>query len=245
MDVVSIILPIGITVVVIAATVIPLALFLVPFLKRQAQASKVLQSGMSAQAQILSAQETGTRVNDQPEIAFTLMVQVPGRPPYQAHATSIMSHMMLMRVQPGMTIPVKVDPANPQSIAVDKAALSAAPMMGMGAMPGVMPGMMQQPMMPQQQIMGQQQMMPQQMMPQQMMPQQMMPQQMMPQQMMPQQMMPGQAPGGMSQQQAMALAQTCLAQPPAGGAIINCPRCGGPYAVANPFCPHCRTPRPG
>jgi hypothetical protein len=228
MELFSILLPIGITIVVLLATIVPIALFLVPFLKRQAQASKVLQSGMSAQAQILTAQETGTRINDQPEVMMTLLVQIPGQAPYQAQTTSVLSHMLLARVQPGMTVPVKVDPANLQQVALDKGALSAVPMMGMG---GMMPGMMPQ-----------QQMMPG-MMPQQQMPG-MMPQQQMPGMMPQQQMMPGMMPGGMSQQQAMAMAQQAMAQPPAGGAIINCPRCGGPYAVANPACPHCGTPRP-
>ena len=234
MDVFSILFPIGITVLVLVLTIVPLALFLVPFLKRHAQASKILQSGMSGQAQVLSVQETGTRLNDQPEIAFVLMVQLPGRAPYQAQATSVMSQLLLARVQPGMTVPVKVDPANPQSVAIDKVAMSGVP--GMAMMPGMVP---QQPMMggmmPGQPMQG---MMPAQPM------QAMMPGQPM-QAMMPgQPMMGGMMPGAMSQQQAMALAQQAMAQPPAGGAIINCPACGGPYAIANPACPHCRAPRP-
>ena len=236
----SMIMTIVIVVVVIVislASFIPMIFIFGKFFKRQAATAKLMQTGEAAQGQILSIQETGTRINDQPEVAVALMVTRPGQAPYQVQTTIVVSVLMIPRLQPGMSVPVKVDPMNPQSVAIDKGALGmggmpAMGMQGMGGMPGM--GMPAQAM-PQPQYgqpppqpgmpYGQQPGMP-------------------PQQAMPYGQ-PGMMPGGMSQQQAMAMAQQAMAQPPAGGAIIYCQQCRNPYAIANPRCPNCGAAKPG
>ena len=209
-----------VVIVVSLASFIPMILIFGKFFKRQAATAKLMQTGEAAQGQILSIQETGTRINDQPEVAVALMVMRPGQAPYQVQTTVVVSMLMIPRLQPGMTVPVKVDPMNPQSVAIDKTSLGMGGMaMGGVQVIGGMPGMG----MPQQPQYGQPGMMPQQ----------------------PQYGQPGMMPGGMSQQQAMAMAQQAMAQPPAGGAIIYCPQCRNPYAIANPRCPNCGAAKPG
>lgn len=206
-----------VVVVVSLASFIPMIYFFGKFFKRQAATAKLMQSGQPAQGQILAIQETGTRLNDQPEVAVSLMVTRPGQAPYQTQTTLVVSVLMIPRLQPGMTVPVRVDPANPASVAIDQSALGmggmpamAAPGMGMApqygqpAMPYAQPGMPQP--MPYAQ--------------------------------------PGMMPGAMPPQ-AMAMAQQAMAQPPAGGGIIYCAQCRNPYAIANPRCPNCGAPKPG
>lgn len=147
------IMTIGIVAVVLVITLasfIPMIFIFGKFFKRQAANAKLMQSGVSAQAQILSIQETGTRINDQPELLLVLSVASPGQAPYQTQAITVVSFLMIPKLQPGMMVPVKIDPANPMSVAIDQAALGAVPM-GMGAVQPGMPYGMQpavQPAMP-------------------------------------------------------------------------------------------------
>jgi hypothetical protein len=61
------------------------------------------------------------------------MVQRAGSPPYQVNATLILSMLEIPRLQPGASVAVKIDPQDPQKVAID---LSQAP-----AMPGMVPAM--------------------------------------------------------------------------------------------------------
>jgi hypothetical protein len=148
----GLIMGVGIAVVVVVitlASLIPMFFIFGKFFKRQAANAKLQQTGQPAQGQILAIQETGTRINDQPELAVTLNVNRPGQAPYQVQTTMVVSMLMIPRLQPGMTVPLKVDPMNPQVVAIDQASLGAVPMGmvgGMGPMQGAMPNYGQPPM---------------------------------------------------------------------------------------------------
>jgi hypothetical protein len=125
-----------IVVVSLVATVVPLALvgFLVfRLMKGSAERQKLLQTGVPATAQVIAVQQTGTYVNNQPEVMATLMVQRAGAPPYQVNTTMILSLLEVPRLQPGASVAVKIDPQDAQKVAID---LSQAP-----AMPGMVPAM--------------------------------------------------------------------------------------------------------
>jgi hypothetical protein len=71
----------------------------------QATAERLANEGVDAQA-------TGKQVNYQPEIQFDLTVNVNGHES-QVNHTRAVSPAILGQLQPGATVPVKVDPNDP------------------------------------------------------------------------------------------------------------------------------------
>jgi hypothetical protein len=69
-------------------------------------------------------------LNEQPRIKMDLLVQLPGQAPYAAEHSEFVPLILLSRVQPGATLPVKVNPAQPQKVVVDWQGL---PAVGFGA----------------------------------------------------------------------------------------------------------------
>lgn len=130
------VITIVIVVVSILVTLIPTVLIIWFVYKRFAKNQAIVSQGEPAMAQVLSAQQTGTYINSQPEVAVGLTVQRQGQPPYQAQATAVLSMMDIPRVQPGMQIPVKVNPGNPLEVALD---LNRPMMAPMAMMPGAAP----------------------------------------------------------------------------------------------------------
>ena len=77
-------------------------------------------SGLSGQANIVSLQEGGPYVNDRPTITMELDVDLPGRERYRARAKQNVGRLVIGRLQPGTTIPVRVDPKDPANVVVDE-----------------------------------------------------------------------------------------------------------------------------
>jgi hypothetical protein len=67
----------------------------------------------------MSLSDTGVTINDNPQVALTLYVQSPMHGAYQVQTTSIISRLAIPRVQPGQSVPVKIDPQNPQNVVLD------------------------------------------------------------------------------------------------------------------------------
>ena len=55
-------------------------------------------------------------VNYQPQVEIDLTVLAAGRPPYPVTVTQVVDQVSLARLQPGATVAVKVDPADPTSV---------------------------------------------------------------------------------------------------------------------------------
>jgi hypothetical protein len=62
--------------------------------------------------------DTGVTVNDNPQVRFSLTVTVPGRPPYPATLTQVVSRLVMGSFQPGSTVPVRVSPEDPQTLMI-------------------------------------------------------------------------------------------------------------------------------
>ncbi len=110
--------------------------FVTRFLTKMANASKaaarVLSSGTPAVAQVLAANQTGTYVNNNPQIVLTLNVTPHGGTPYQAHVTKVVSMFEIPQYQVGAQLDVRVDPANPANVAV------AGPLQPIGMQPSAL-----------------------------------------------------------------------------------------------------------
>lgn len=87
--------------------------------KKMGDTSRLRQTGLPGTAQILSLSDTGMTINDNPQVALSLTVTSPHHGSYQVQTTSIISRLSIPRVQPGMSVPVKIDPQNPMNVVLD------------------------------------------------------------------------------------------------------------------------------
>jgi hypothetical protein len=104
------------TFVIVAASIgIPFYIFR----NNQKRAQELMQSGTQGEATILSLQDTGMRLNDNPRVTVLLEVRVAMRPPYQVTKTLTIPMIRMSQVQVGAVVPVMVDlsdPTNPDKI---------------------------------------------------------------------------------------------------------------------------------
>jgi hypothetical protein len=128
-------------VIIVVSAVIPLAItgFVIYIIFKKVNQNKALMAtGELAQAQVMQIRETGTSLNNQPEIVLALTVQRQGQPPYQAQAQTFISQLYFPRIQPGAIVPVRVDPGNPLNVTLDlnqMASMPAVQQPGFGAQP--------------------------------------------------------------------------------------------------------------
>ncbi|HEY7162431.1 MAG TPA: DUF3592 domain-containing protein [Acidobacteriota bacterium] len=83
------------------------------------QAKELSTNGEAAQAEILKIWDTGMTVNDDPVVGFLLDVHPEGKDAYQAETKLRISRVYVPQYQPGATVPVRIDPANPQRVSLD------------------------------------------------------------------------------------------------------------------------------
>jgi type II secretory pathway pseudopilin PulG len=105
----------GITLLVVGI----LAAVFIPLMRQSAQRRQLLATGVRARGRILSTQETGLRVNNQPQVKFTLEVQPDGKPAYQAECKMVISLLYAPQIQHGMTVSVRYDAQDPTKVAIE------------------------------------------------------------------------------------------------------------------------------
>ncbi|MFN2544293.1 MAG: DUF3592 domain-containing protein [Actinomycetota bacterium] len=76
-------------------------------------------TGIPGQARIVSMTQTGMLVNDQPQVELEMEVTAGGRPPYRVTRKEIVPLIALGRLSNGQALPVKIDRADPQNIAIE------------------------------------------------------------------------------------------------------------------------------
>ncbi len=84
-------------------------------------------AGLTGQATIVSLSEGGPYVNQRPTITMDLDVELPERESYRAQAKQPVGRLVIGRMQPGATIPVRVDPKDPRKVVVDEPAMLGQP----------------------------------------------------------------------------------------------------------------------
>lgn len=89
------------------------------FVRSQGQSDKILATGIPGSATIVGLDSTSMYVNNQPVAKLTLNVQLPGRAPYTVEKREVIPLLALGMIQPGSSIPVAVDPTNPQKVVID------------------------------------------------------------------------------------------------------------------------------
>ncbi|MEM8532582.1 MAG: DUF3592 domain-containing protein [Chloroflexota bacterium] len=71
---------------------------------------------ITAQAKIVRMWETGIMVNKNPQVGLLLEVMSEGHTTYQTEIKSIISRLYIPQIQPGVTVPVRYDPMDPQKV---------------------------------------------------------------------------------------------------------------------------------
>jgi hypothetical protein len=98
------------TLVIVAAGIaIP-----VYFYRNQRQRAEALMKvGTQGEATILSLQDTGMRINDDPRVTMRLEIQMPYGAPYQLTKTVTIPLIRLSQIQVGSKVQVMVDMSDP------------------------------------------------------------------------------------------------------------------------------------
>ncbi len=89
---------------------------------------KLLTYGLPGTGLVLAVRDTGTTINNiYAVIEVRLRVSLPGRADYEAAARTMLGRLNFGAIQPGMTLNLRVDPANPLKVEIDRAAPAAQP----------------------------------------------------------------------------------------------------------------------
>jgi hypothetical protein len=113
----SMYLTIAIVAVSLICTVVAVAAGIgIPLIMRRNQQKKVesiMATGKQGEATILSLEDTGMRINDNPRIKLLLEVRIYGYPPYRVQKTMTMELIRMSQVQVGNVVQVMADPSQP------------------------------------------------------------------------------------------------------------------------------------
>ena len=87
--------------------------------KSQQNAQALMSAGTQGEATILSLQDTGMRINDNPRVTMQLEIQMAYGSPFQVTKTVTVPLIRLSQIQVGAKVPVMVDmtdPTNPDKV---------------------------------------------------------------------------------------------------------------------------------
>ena len=98
---------------------IGIALIFVPTILSTVFSLQTVKSGTSAVGLIESIQQTGTYVNEQPQIYCKVIVTSQGKDSYPAELKAVVPLTSLAQFQPGALIPLLVAPKYPSKIGID------------------------------------------------------------------------------------------------------------------------------
>jgi hypothetical protein len=101
----------GGTFLLLGAVFLPIGLVL---RKSAHRAAWLRMHGLSATGQVQSASHSGMEINNVPMMQLTLIVQLPGRAPYQATTKALGA-----RLAPGSLVQLRVHPGNPSEILIE------------------------------------------------------------------------------------------------------------------------------
>jgi len=108
--------------------------------RNRARTQNLLQTGTPASAVIVSIEDTGWRINDQPQAKVTLQVTPPDRPPFQAVIKQVFDVFDLGSLQPGAPAQVRFDPNDTSKIVIESLGGGAMMAPGMMVPNNMMPG---------------------------------------------------------------------------------------------------------
>ena len=109
------------------AITVGVTLLVIRFIRKTVgQDRAIVENGIPARAKILSVQQTGVMLNNQPQVAFQLEVHPPSGVPYQAQTKAVVALVNIPQIQPGAEVSVKIHPTDQTRIAIVSLAPSGA-----------------------------------------------------------------------------------------------------------------------
>ena len=88
-------------------------------MKRMGPNQSILQNGIPAQATIRQVWQTGTFINENPQVGMQLEVRPPGGAPYVAQVNVVVPLINIPQFQPGTVVPVKISPTDASRVELD------------------------------------------------------------------------------------------------------------------------------
>jgi hypothetical protein len=79
----------------------------------------ILQTGIPAQATIRQVWQTGTFINENPQVGMQLEVRPPGGAPYVTQLNAVVPLINIPQFQPGTVVPVKISPTDASKVELD------------------------------------------------------------------------------------------------------------------------------
>jgi hypothetical protein len=76
----------------------------------------LINEGIRGEAEILSREQTGTYINEQPQVKFKLLITTPDSAPYEVEHKEIVNLLDMGSIPEGKKVPVVVHPDNPEDI---------------------------------------------------------------------------------------------------------------------------------
>lgn len=92
--------------------------FVVDNITGEGEAKAIRKIGQNAEAEIIEIWDTGMTVNDDPIVGFKLRVRPPGTESFEATTQGLVSRLHIPQIQPGMVIPVAIDPNDRSRVAI-------------------------------------------------------------------------------------------------------------------------------
>jgi hypothetical protein len=113
----------GVTLVIVCASVlgtlvitaIAIAVPFYFFRNQRKRAEELMAKGTQGEATILSLEDTGMRINDNPRVKMDMEIRMPYGIPYKITKTVTIPLIRLSQVQVGAVVPVMVDMTDPNN----------------------------------------------------------------------------------------------------------------------------------
>lgn len=86
--------------------------------RQQTDAQRLMATGLIGQATVQAIRDTGTLVGTDPQVEFELLVAADDREPYLVTHRQAVSRLVIANFQPGASIPVRIDPADPARVLI-------------------------------------------------------------------------------------------------------------------------------
>jgi hypothetical protein len=82
-------------------------------------AARLMKTGLNGKAVVTAVSDTGVTINNNPQVKLTLEVKNQFGQRYTTTVRTLVSRINPFVYQPGMELPVKIDPKNEMNVAID------------------------------------------------------------------------------------------------------------------------------
>jgi hypothetical protein len=106
----------------VAIMIVGLFFFPLYGLRGWSSSKRIRENGVPGNASIRAISDTGTTINNDPMVRYHVTITSQLGPPYEASTKVVVSRLTNVQSQIGKTLPVKIDPRNPQKFIFDPGA---------------------------------------------------------------------------------------------------------------------------